>query len=216
MCSRAWVTITFFCLVLVALRVQASGGPNGRADKKKTPDPAPAKTAGDASSPIREKWETNKFGKTEEAAKGLATNDARDWLDNYLAEQHPPFKWRPDVDYLQKNHMLTFSEAKTIEVGDEDEREKFQEVTLTVEVTNKIYSDMLEQDRKLRDDERKAVAKDRQTLLGKLLAGLLAGLVAVAGYLRLDEATKGYYTTWLRVASVALVATIGAGVWLLL
>jgi hypothetical protein len=215
MCSRAWVSIAIFCLALAGC-ADASGKPNGRAEKKKTPDQAAAKSVGDASSPVREKWETKKFGKTEDAAKGLAANDARDWLDNYLAEQQPPFKWRPDVDYLQKNHMLKFSEAKTIEVGKEDEKEEFQEVTLTVEVTNKIYSEMLEQDRKLRDDERKAVAKDRQTLLGKLLAGLLAGLVAIAGYLRLDEATKGYYTTWLRVASVALVATIGAGVWLLL
>jgi hypothetical protein len=75
---------------------------------------------------------------------------------------------------------------------------------------------MVEQDRQFRIMERKEVSKERQTLLAKLLAGLLAGLVAVAGYLRLDEATKGYYTTWLRVASVALVATVGAGAWLLL
>jgi hypothetical protein len=38
---------------------------------------------------------------------------------------------------------------------------------------------------------------------------------AVAGYLRLDEATKGYYTNLLRLGSLAVIGTVGAGVWLL-
>jgi len=53
----------------------------------------------------------------------------------------------------------------------------------------------------------------RQLFLARLLALVVAGLAAIATYLRLDEATKGYYTTLLRVGSIALVAMVGAGLW---
>jgi hypothetical protein len=33
----------------------------------------------------------------------------------------------------------------------------------------------------------------------------------VVGYFRLEEATKGYYTAWLRLAAVGLVAAAVAG-----
>ena len=52
-------------------------------------------------------------------------------------------------------------------------------------------------------------------LLGKFLAGFVAFLVAVAGYFRLEEATKGYYTTWLRVGVLGFIAVVGAGIWLI-
>jgi hypothetical protein len=37
---------------------------------------------------------------------------------------------------------------------------------------------------------------------GKVLAALVAVLAAVAGYFRLDELSKGYYTGWLRLAAI--------------
>ena len=46
----------------------------------------------------------------------------------------------------------------------------------------------------------------RMTLLAKVLAGILALLVTVAGYIRLEELTKGYYTRWLRLAVVGCVS----------
>jgi hypothetical protein len=48
-----------------------------------------------------------------------------------------------------------------------------------------------------------------------VLLVLVALFGAAAAYFRLDEATKGYYTGWLRVGALGLVALIGAGVWLL-
>jgi hypothetical protein len=53
----------------------------------------------------------------------------------------------------------------------------------------------------------------RQIYLGKILAGLVVFLTAVAGYFRLDEATKGYYSGWLRLAALGLVGIVGAGIW---
>jgi hypothetical protein len=53
-------------------------------------------------------------------------------------------------------------------------------------------------------------------LFARVLAGLVALLVVAGGYLRLEEATRGYYTTLLRAAAVAFLALVGAGLWLLL
>jgi hypothetical protein len=65
-------------------------------------------------------------------------------------------------------------------------------------------------------------AHDRDVVQGRLglLAGLggflLACLVALASYLRIDEATKGYYTTPLRVLAAAGVGAAGVVIYQLL
>ena len=51
--------------------------------------------------------------------------------------------------------------------------------------------------------------------LGKVLAGMVALLGGVAGYFRLEEATKGYYTTWLRLGVAGLASAVGLGFWLM-
>jgi hypothetical protein len=53
-------------------------------------------------------------------------------------------------------------------------------------------------------------------LMGGGLAAILTGLAAVAGYIRADEATKGYYTNWLRVAAAAGVGASGVLIYQLL
>jgi hypothetical protein len=211
MCSRTWVSVAFFCLVLAAMRVHASGKESKGARKEKAADQAVTKAAENSPGSVRETWKVSGYGTNVKEAEPLALQEARNKVLDYLAGQSPPFRWKPDLDYVQTNLLKEKQERDAnLDIPD------MKEVILTVEVTDKTYNDMVEQDKQFRIMERKEVSKERQTLLAKLLAGLLAGLVAVAGYLRLDEATKGYYTTWLRVASVALVATVGAGAWLLL
>jgi hypothetical protein len=56
----------------------------------------------------------------------------------------------------------------------------------------------------------------RMVLMGGGLAAILTGLAAVAGYIRADEATKGYYTNWLRVAAAAGVGASGVLIYQLL
>jgi hypothetical protein len=213
---RAWVVILVLCAIMLVCRVRLiSGGDKAHAQAKK----APAVVTKPASAPattVKDSGEVVKYGKTAEAAQQLALEEARDWVADYLAKQNPSLQWRPDLDYVQRNNMVRFSDAKTIKVGQEGHEEEFQQVTATVEVTNKTFNDMQEQDRKYRAEQRKGVSRDRQTLLGKILAGVVATLASVAIYLRLDEATKGYYSLWLRLASVAVVASVGAGVWLFL
>ncbi|WP_406694500.1 hypothetical protein V5E97_25840 [Singulisphaera sp. Ch08] len=56
----------------------------------------------------------------------------------------------------------------------------------------------------------------RMVLMGGGLAAILTCLAAVAGYIRADEATKGYYTNWLRVAAASGVGASGVLIYQLL
>jgi len=53
------------------------------------------------------------------------------------------------------------------------------------------------------------LAGHRLLVLAEILAFVLVCLAAVSGYVRADEATKGYYTAHLRVATVACVGAAG-------
>jgi hypothetical protein len=207
MCSRAWVAVAFFCLLVAAVRVQKSGGAGPDKEAKKASAVAADKPAVSTSSPVLESFEGEGYGsgeKAQEEAEQNALEDARTKVIAFLASPGHSLKWQPDLDYV-RSELIT---GKKVEKP-KDPFFGSEKVTLSVAVTQKTYEDMQKQDRKLRVEE-------RQVLLAKILAGLLAGLVAIAFYFRLDDATKGYYTTLLRVASVALVVTVGAGVWLLL
>lgn len=53
------------------------------------------------------------------------------------------------------------------------------------------------------------LVRRRMLTLGGGLGFVLACLAALAGYIRADEATKGYYTPWLRAAATAGVGAAG-------
>jgi len=65
---------------------------------------------------------------------------------------------------------------------------------------------------KLRNAYRQDLSHQRLRLVGGLIGFLLTGLAILTGYIRLDEATKGYYTNRLRLAALA---TTGAAGWVI-
>jgi len=70
-------------------------------------------------------------------------------------------------------------------------------------------------DKFVRVYERELVAR-RLALLGGVLGFVLACLAALAGYIRADEATKGYYTNRLRLVSAAGVGAAGVVIYRIL
>jgi len=64
--------------------------------------------------------------------------------------------------------------------------------------------------RQLARRERDFRMSERMDGLARALAFVVAGLFAVAGYVRLDEWSKGYFTGWLKFAAAA--GIVGAGV----
>jgi hypothetical protein len=76
--------------------------------------------------------------------------------------------------------------------------------------------------RELRKLARKNAELNRQDevgrrifLLGRGLIGLVALLGGFAGYLRMEELTKGTHTTLLRVGTIGFVSAVVAGMWLI-
>jgi hypothetical protein len=76
-------------------------------------------------------------------------------------------------------------------------------VRLTVNVSNQDI-------RQYQDQFRGEVVHQRQLWLGEILLGAVVLLGTIALYMRLEDATKGYYTAWLRLGLVGIVCAVGA------
>lgn len=57
-------------------------------------------------------------------------------------------------------------------------------------------------------------AGERQTLAARVMALLFVLVAAGFAYVRLDQWTRGRYTSWLRAGAVAAAGALGAGWWL--
>jgi hypothetical protein len=138
-----------------------------------------------------------------EDARQDALGKARNKVISYLLNRQPPIHWQPPDDFIQKKLVKVEKEA----VREEAEPiGRYHEVTMHVEVTVKDLDEILRLDQQDR--------RGKQMLwLGEILAGVVALLLAIAGYIRLDEWTRGYYTGWLRLAALLLLGAIGASAW---
>jgi hypothetical protein len=142
-------------------------------------------------------WMNNKADAVEDALLQAQTK-----VTAYLRNQNPPVEWTPSLPYIQSHLVKT--QPWQEDTKDFDQIGRMYRVRLDVEVTPLELSKMVNSGREFR-------IQQRMFLLAKVLAGLVVLLAAVSGYLRLDEYTKGYYTGWLRLAAVGLVAAAGAG-----
>jgi hypothetical protein len=149
-------------------------------------------------------WTVVGRGADQQSADETALEKAREKVLAYLRTQDPPLQCQPSVDYVDKNLVKEREQPKEL---DDAILGKVHERTLKVDVDPKHLRDMVEMDRQDR-------MQDRQLLLAKILGGILALLTAVFGYYKLDEVTKGYYTGWLRVAAIILIAAVGATLFL--
>jgi hypothetical protein len=108
-----------------------------------------------------------------------------------------------------KGGHLTQIETRTF-----DGLGEMRRAAVRVEIDARNKAEFEQQEQQYQVKQREDRATHRQGILVRLLAGLVAVLAAVALYFRLEDATKGYYTTLLRLAAVAFIALVGAGIWL--
>jgi hypothetical protein len=175
-------------------------------------------------------WQT-----TDDDAVKDALDKAKAKVTEYLRSQTPPMEWSPDPGWIQQKLVRDLKdEQKLTEVEFENhhdvqvaghtvpvETQEFEKLgemrraALLVEVSQFARREIVEQEQTYQVKQRQDRASLRQGVLVRVLAGLVALLAAVACYLRLEDATKGYYTTLLRLAAVAFVGLVGAGIWLL-
>ena len=130
-------------------------------------------------------------------------------------------------DLLTNNNLTSFKlEEKDIreyvlkgagEAGKDIEalpgKEPFKAWILSFRNDTNWWKDIQHRDSEAR---RKPVAESRQHFGSQIVLGLGFLMLAVVGYVRLDEYTQRRYTTLLRLGGLAIITTLAAGWWLLL
>lgn len=156
-----------------------------------------------------ETWQVEAYGETEKDAVNFAYEKLTDQISTYLF-QHGLTDWRPsveDVGALIKNGKNNSTKTEQANFNDA-EFEDLKRATVEFELTPSDVRDLQLRARQHRAD-------GRMLGLSKGLGMFLVLLIALGGYFRLEEATKGYYTTWLRLTTVSFIAAAATGVWLI-
>ncbi len=167
--------------------------------------PASSSPAAAASGPkkVLIKEEFIGYGLTPKDAESNALEHACDWL----AEHSANLGWTPTPEFLRDKGMVQFGEPteEPFQVAkDFADGGKMKVVKMQLEITAAQARDIQKQARQQR-------MEGRQKLSLYVLVGLVSLLVVVGGYLRLEEATKGYYTRLLRLAAIGILIAIALG-----
>jgi hypothetical protein len=167
---------------------------------------------------------------SEKEAIDRALEKAAEDVADYLKEQKSRLEWKQDAGYV-RDHLLGDVRDPS---SPEWSRQQFgthtilvkkgefgvggEPFTYQVRLQVVVKSDDVDRLRKAEQERREAlrpeVVKQRQLWLGKILLGFVALLTGITGYIRLEDATKGYYTAWLRLGLVGVLCAVGAGLWL--
>jgi hypothetical protein len=212
-----WIFLIAFCLIAASLRFEFSGlrrapqateGGGLTATARTDPQVAPAANAANRpagqANPGASKVLSG-YGRTPTAAEQIALEFAREWVaDEYLAKHYPGLGWTPSPEYLRDNGVIGLEGSAKEQVID-------GELMYVASARAEIKPDHLQ---KMKEEARKEHMKDRQLLAARVLGGVVALLVVVAGYLRLEDVTRGYYTTLLRLTAGALITMVVAALFL--
>jgi hypothetical protein len=139
------------------------------------------------------------YGKTEFTARKDALNNACTWLKQ---DKYSGLGWCPDSEYLLDRKMVQFCELE--DKNFEEPMGVMKVVKMQLDITDSQDRDIQKQGQQLR-------MKDRQKQSLLALFGAMGLLAVVGGYLRLEEATKGYYTRLLRIAAISVLVVLVAG-----
>lgn len=139
-----------------------------------------------------------------------AREDVRKMVDQAIGEwlaPEVPSSWRPPAS--MRAALVQKTEVRPVEKEIEGERRTMFEAAQTVDFSPARRTALVEA------YQRELVAR-RLAILAGVLAFVLSCLAALAGYIRADEATKGYYTNRLRLVSAAGVGAAGVLIYQLL
>jgi len=139
---------------------------------------------------------------TEERALADARSKLRRKLTEWLVPDVPA-SWKVPDPLI--NQAIRDRQVKPVE---KDYGTVF-EATLRVEMTPELRAQIVE-------TYRRELVAQRLAILSGVIGFILACLAALAGYIRADEATKGYYTNWLRAVAAAGVGASGVVIYQML
>jgi hypothetical protein len=144
------------------------------------------------------------------ASDGRARADARLQLQREVSEwlsPDVPAQWKPPAHFIDR--LVRQTRVKPVVKDSLKDLGILYEATLEVDFSPPRRAEIVAA------YHRDLVAR-RMSLLGGGLGFTLVCLAALAGYIRADEATKGYYTNTLRTAAAAGVGASGVLIYQLL
>ena len=194
--------------LVVALLVVANAHQTGHAQNKSRKKEAKAKPMPARVMPQAEEVPGN--GETADKARETARKNAVARVEELLLERFSRGDWQPaarhlDAEYLEEKKVIQPAGETKIGpgvVGDVNFTAMYR-VELTTEYMNELVK-----------EARVRKVEERHLVLGRVVFAILALALVTAGYLRLEEMSRGYATKLLRLAAVVLLAIVGAGLYL--
>lgn len=207
---------TKWLVILIAGAVVLSGlaGSFGQAKSKKMPAQTRSKFAA-SERKVGDDVLVTGYGETEQSARSNALRKAVEVVEASVNERLDGRRAIParlmTPSYLEG--MLVIAEEGKPEKDPEADnaiRARYK-VSLNEGYLNTVASEARKEWIAEEKEERQDRVGDRHLTLARILGGVLAVLLVAAGYLRLEEATKGYYTTLLRAGAIGLLLAAAAG-----
>lgn len=133
------------------------------------------------------------------ATEPRARDNARQHLEREVTDwlaPDVPAGWKPPAHLVDRLIARTRIEPVVRDYG------TLYEATLDVDLTPAHRAEIVAA-------YQRELVRRRMTTLGGGLGFVLACLAALSGYIRADEATKGYYTHWLRALAAAGIGASG-------
>ncbi len=136
-------------------------------------------------------------------------------MESFLQEKFPDLHWTSDPDHperLPEYLKVTYLQEIGVIRADPPLEGKFldengYEVVAHVDVSDPNLRKMQQKvdETRLKDPKFVEVVQSRHWLVYRILASLVALFLVVFGYIKLEELTRGYYTTLLRLGAGAVV-----------
>lgn len=240
-----WLSLIALCLIAAGIHHQTAAQPGPVPGPKQFRMPKEGRREGRVPAPVNlqgdKTWPSWKVESGWKVTQDEAVQDALDRAQatvvaEYLGRQNPPLEWQPPAEFIRGYLLKDVSPADKfqdeeskeiieIRVGGHLAREEVKNfgdplgtmyrVCLRVGIPPGSQSRILQEEKTYQAQQRQVRAQQRQFQLAQVLVGVVALLTAIAGYLRLEDATKGYYTKWLRLAAVIFLGLVGAGIWMM-
>jgi hypothetical protein len=194
--ASLWFGLLALGLIAASIRVSTAAprGPRGA--------PPAAAPAPDASRVCEG------YGLTADDAKEDALKNAQAYVVEFLDRTYGRLGWNPSADQLTQAGVVQWEGApveRKLGSG-----EVVQVARARVEITPKYRQEVDRQAHELERLARQQRSQHRHFLLARVFGGLVVLCVVVAGYLRLEDLTRGYYTRLLRLAALTVLAVTAA------
>jgi hypothetical protein len=175
----------------------------------------PAHVARPAPQPSDRVWDVEGYGETPSDAKQRALDNASEAAETFLKERFPDLHRTPkenDRAYFQTIGMIGLDDKEPTAgtFGDL----KGYEAAAHVDVSDPILRRMQERVDAERKKELEPAVTQRHWLAARILASFIALFLVIFGYIKLEELTRGYYTTLLRLGAGAVVVLAVLGLFL--